>query len=510
MPVPPSAPTIIAPPAPTGEAAKFQQHPDDLIKKVDRKKVAAAETTAEARAAAEQVSDAELATLKTQLPSILWGDKPKEPTAEAKKAAEDATAATAAAKAEETAKAAAKKTPTEEEAGKLRVSKQPDAAEIARITAAETARVLDERQQQRETTRAEAAAAVVAKPAKEGAPAHFSDTDKDTYDLLEVLSETDTKHKDSHKKFSTFVDKLAKYRKDWQTANAGQAFNPNDDAHEDFYSANEPQVSQADLHKARVRKEARGMIAEEIAKERESSERRIAEVEARAVGPEIARNANAAANAATGQFVAEITDEAIKGHLAKSPDALKEADPVAFEVLNHHVGELQRDVHELHTIVNRPGYYNGNNPVHRNISTFIQQQEQRIAGLPPTQKMFENRQFATRDQFAKMAPTARANFWTLGEKDVAYMLTQTAAHRAVQSVATERARIESMASKYGFVKGAAAPATQAGAVEAAKLAEKTAKPTGPSATGGEASAPLAEKGKKDEPTTDKKLVGMLW
>lgn len=512
MPVPPTAPTIVAPPAAAGAAAQYQQHPDDLIKKVDRKKAPVA-ATAEERAAAEQVSDTELAALKNQLPTLLWGDKPKEPTAEAKaatKAAEDAATAAAATKtAEEAATAAAKK--ASEDTPAIRVSKQPDATEIARITAAETARVLDERQHQRETTRATEAAAVAAKPAKDEAPAHFSDADKDTYDLLTVLSETDTKHKDSHKKFSTFVDKLAKYRKDWQAANAGQVFDPNGADHEDFYSANEPQVSQADLHKARVRKEARAMITEELTKEREASERRIAEVEARAVAPEIARNAAAAANAATGQFIAEIADETIKGHLAKSPDTLKEVDPVAFEVLNQHVGDLQRDVHELHTIVNRPGYFNGSNPVHKNISSFIEQQENRISRLPAQQQAFDNKQFATRAAYAKLPANQRAGYWTLSEKDVAHMLTQTAAHKAVQSVATERARIESMASKYGFVKGAAATAaTQAAAVEAAKVAEKAAKPAGPAAAGGGATAPLAEKDKKDEPTTEKKLVGMLW
>lgn len=514
-----STPTITAPPAatvakPTVSAPTYHQHPDELIK---TKKVAKAtvELTADETAARDNAFDTDLKTLKAELPGLLWGDK-KKPDADAAKAAADAKAAeaakaktaavpTEAEKAAEAAKAAA-----DAEAAKaktVKVTRQPDAAEAARLTAQELARVLDERQPK-------PAAAVVDEPAKPSAdtvPAHFNQADQDNYALLKTLSDTEpARYGDIHKKFATFVDKLAKYKSTWAKANPNQRFDPASDDHSDFYTENEPSITENDLSKARVRHETAKLLQPELDKQKQHYERKLAELEAKAVAPEIARGAQAAAGAATNEFVSQIADEAIKAHIAKSPDALREADPVAFDVLNSHVGELQRAVGELHTIVNRPGYYNPANPEHKKLSNFIEGQEQRISQLPLAQQMFEGKRFLNRQQFAGLKPEQRSAYWTLAERDVAHMLTQTISHAAAQNLATERAKADAYALKYGYVKPAASAVTQAAAAAAAtEAAARAAKPKAPEGGAGAADAPLSAK-TKEQDSDAKKLVSSLW
>lgn len=490
-----------APPAPVGAAANYQQHPDELI--VKKKVVAKVEPvlSAEEKVTADAAADAEFKSLKDMLPSVLFGDKPKEPKVAAAAPTKPAAVAPAAPVAPVAVVAPA------EEPSKVRVTRQMDAAESARLTANEIARVLDERMPKTEV------APVIAAPvvALEEAPGHFSDPDKDNYELLKLLSDSEpAKFKDAHRKFATFVDKLAKYRSDWQRANPGQQFDPNSDDHETFYSNNQPRVSESDLSKARIRRETKSIVDERLAAQKTDYERKMAELEQRAVAPEVARTAQAAANTATNQFVADIKDNAIKAHLAKSPDALREADPVAFDVLNYHVGQLQQTVSELHTILHRPGYFNSNNPVHKNIANFIDTQEAHIQQLPAQQQMYEGKRFVSRAQFAKLQPAQRVQYWTLAEPDVAYMLTQAATAQASQALVTERKRVEDAAVKYGFVKAPAAPATQGAPAVSSTTPVKPAKPAAPSSTAGEATAPLAQRTAPEDVPVEKKLVGSLF
>lgn len=493
----------------------FEQHPDTLIKKHNRKE----DEKPAIDPVVEAATTASLEELKSKLPSLLFGDKPKEKTAEELKAEADAKTASDAKAAKEKADAGKTEEQIAAEAKAvedakvekvLKVTRQPDAAELARIQAAEFARIVEENRQAAERATAAAAAPRKDEPVVETAPAHLSEADKDAWELFKVLSDSEPKrYAGRHKEFVKFVDKLSVYKKNWAKANPNEEYEKAD--HSEFYDTNQPAYTEEDLGKARIRRETQAEVERRLSEQRAQFEGRLREVEQRAVVPEVNREAAKVANDATNVFLANLPDETLKTEVAKGPVHLKEADPLAYEVLNTAASDLQFHVTELHNIVSRPGYYNPQNAAHRNLSGFIEQQEAHIKGLPGGQQMFEGKAFATRSDYQAMSPALRARHWTLTEPDVVHMLTQATTARATQTLKNERSRIESMAVKYGFAKAPASAGTQAEQAAAAEKAKRAAaKPQSPAGAAGDAGQPLAAKGKTDDLPVEKSLVKSLF
>ena len=461
--------------------------PELLIKKATKKESTVPAITPEETAATE----ASLTEMADKLPSILFNDPPKK--APEVKAPE--------VKAPEVK---APETPTPAPAKpEKHTRKAPDALEIARVTAEQTAKTLAEKWGP--------TPAVIKEPAAPDPLAKLSADDRDTYEAFKYLSENDSKYKNRHTEFLKFVDELASYKKQWQRDNAGRAFDPDDSEHERFYEDNQPDYDDTDIDRARIHIEADKRIEKRLTEERHKMDERLADVESKAMSTEVQREAQESVAAVTSTFVEAIADEATKQYLAKGVDALKEADPVAFEVLDTTVAQLQEQVVELHHIVKRPRYFNPANPVHNSLAAFTGRQEQLIAQLPPAQQVFEGRAFATREQLAAMSPSDRNRYWSLTEQDVVHMLTQSATARANSAIAAERQRLETMAAKYGFVKGPASKATPAAAAATPAVSTASAaKPIAPTSGVGDPTAPAGTPSPKGDEPVEKKLVGMLF
>lgn len=482
--------------APIG-APSFEQHPDDMI--VTRKletPAAPAPTAAEVAAADESFEK-----LKEQLPELLFGDKPKTPVA-ATPAAPVVPAVDPAAPAVIDPAAPEPVAPER----KVKVTKQPSAEELARIQGEAIGRAMNERQ-------AQAAAPVTTEPTTpvaDAAPAHFSDADKENWELFKVLSDSDPRYKDKHKEFATFVDKLSIRKRQYEKANPGQAYDPDDD--KEFFDKHEPAYTTEDLDVARIRRETTKEVDKRTKALQAEYDKKLQELESKAMLPETNREADRVAAQATATFVEELPDATIKAALAKGGDDLKNTDPLAFDVLNNAAGDLQNNVRELHSIINRPGHYNPANALHKNLASFIDAQETHIKGLPMAQQVFEGKVFATRNEYQMLPAAARASRWVLTEPDVVHMLTRATSHKAMEAITKERARMEQLAPKYGYTKTApASPATQTPAAAPALPASPAArKPASPSAVSGEAGQPLAQAPAGQPLSDSKKLVNALF
>lgn len=487
----------------------FTQHPDSLFKKSDRNKPTTEPPALDPEVVAEEQKT--LDQIKAELPSLLFGEKKKEPSAEdkakveaAKVEAEKVEAAKVAAEAEaaktEEQKAEEAKAVAEAAEKKTRVRRAPDALEVAR----ETGRAIVEGLRKGEVPDPTAPAPTV-KPTD-----HLSSEDKDTYELFKTLSDTDPKYKGKHDEFLSFVKKAASYRKRWEKDHPGTAFDQADTEHEDFYEANQPQFAEADLDRARVRREASAEVQRQLEDQKKDYERRISEIEERSVGPEVSRQAVSAADRAVGDFIANLPDEGLRA-ATKEADKLKENDPLAFDVLDREAAVLRQEVAELHNIIHRQNYFKPENPLHQHLAKFVNHQEASIKQLPLEQQVFEGRRFATRDEYASMTPQQRQQSWMLSEQDVVGILTKSCSARATKVIATERKKLEDQAVRYGFVKGSAAVTPQATPpAKPAAAAPAAHRPAAPSAPTGGALPPTSAPGKAADMSTEKSLVNTLW
>lgn len=489
------------------ETPVFAQHPDTLIKKSDKILPAVALEPAAPSPEAVAADEVTLEQLKKELPDLLFGEQKKVAAASPEKAAEDAAKAKAEADAkivadakiaEDAAKAAAEK--------KTTIRKAPDALEIARETGKAIAESI------RSGTQVEAELVVDAAPTDP--TVNLSPEDKENYELFQTLSDSDpAKYKNKHVEFLSFVKKAKNYQTRWEKENAGKAYDPSDSEHEDFYSANQPQFVEADLERAKVRREVRKEVEASMVEQNKASERRMRELEEKTVVPEVNRQAASISDAAVNRFVAAIPDEDLRKAATETLDKLPETDPLAYEVLNGEAANLRREVSELHSIIHRRDYFNAANPVHTQLSGFINNQEQIIKKLPADKQVFDGKTFATRQEWAAMTPTQRQNRWMLGEEDVVEMLTKTSANRAVKVIESERARLEAQAIKYGYTKPASAatpkPAVAAATPPPAAPAAAAKRPSGPSGSEGGALPPTTTPANRNE-TTEKNLVKFLF
>lgn len=464
----------------------FTQHPDDLIKKSKRN------DPPEAPAALDpivvQKEEATLEELKKKLPGLLFDSAPPRPLV----TAEDAAKKEAEAKAAEAAKVAAEVAKVEEakkvEDAKVTADAAKAAEDAKRTKARPAAAPVDPLAVAREMgkeiveglRKPEAAPGATADPASS-----LSAEDRDTYELFKVLSESEpARYKNKHEEFLAFVSKAGSYRKKWEKQNPGRAFDASDDAHEDFYTANQPQFSESDLDKARIRLESNKEISRRLDEQKKEYEKRLDDIETKTVGAEVGRQANAAADGAIGKFIGAIPDEGLRKIVSEDSEKLRETDPVAFDTLNNEATALRKEVSELHQIVNRKNYFNPDNPLHAHLARVIDSQERAIKELPVAQQRFEGRTFATRDEWASMTTEQKRVSWILAESDVVDMMTHNAAFRASKSIETERERITKMAEKYGYKKAEAAPVTPTVTPAAPAAPAGTKKQAAPAATSG--------------------------
>jgi len=478
----------------------FNQHPDELIKKVNRKS-----TTPEAPEAKEPAAEEvqSLEELKKALPALLFEDAPPkkkeggEPKPEEKKSDAEPPSS------EKKVDAKAPESEPEPEEKKPRVRKAVDAAEIAQAAARETGKII-----------AETIKTVVPQP--DNTPANdpltkLSPEDRENYELFKVLSDSDPRYKGKHDEFLKFVGKLSTYRRKWEKDNPGQTFDSADDAHEDFYSANQPEFDENDLDKARIRLETRREVEKELKAKDQQVDQKLREIEEKAVSPEVARQAAVVADGAIGKFVHALPDPTLKEAL-KEPTKLQEQDPVAFDVLNNEAGVIREAVTELHNIIHRKNYFNPSNPTHMKLAAYIDRQEQFIKNLPVDKQIFEGRRFATREEYFHVPQNQKSQYWILTEDDVVDMITSSSAAKVARDIKLEREKVEQLATRYGFKKdGAASGTTQPKSGEKSGTPTPAAtKPKAPSGVEGGALPPTTSSTKKEEGPVEKQLVTSLF
>lgn len=205
-------------------------------------------------------------------------------------------------------------------------------------------------------------------------------------------------------KFDRFVKLEKDYRAAWEKANPGKAFDPEDEAHAEFYDTNEPTYKETDYHRAAIRVEADAIVNERMASDKEERTR----AEALKQTTEKLKG-----------LEQELTTEVLTGidpELAKlGMDKLKTADPLANLTLRGYMPALNSMCAEL-TKWFTPGLNaraDQNNPVHGELLRAIYSYENEIMQMPEEKRANGGRAFAPIEDFNKMTPAQRSQHWTI-------------------------------------------------------------------------------------------------
>lgn len=181
------------------------------------------------------------------------------------------------------------------------------------------------------------------------------------------------------------------YKQEWIAKHPGEKFDPEDEAHDSFRDAYEPDIDDRDLVRAEARLEARREAEEAIRAQRAELARERIQDTARRAEQEAAT------------LLTDVPIDKLEAEDPAKADAIEEALPAAKR--------LVRLAHEMFT-PGSPIGWDQNNPDHRTMMALVGNAEDLLASQPADQTTLDGRRFVTAGEWNKLSERERQRAWT--------------------------------------------------------------------------------------------------
>lgn len=301
----------------------------------------------------------------------------------------------------------------------------------------------------------------------------LKDEDRQEYLVAKHLGEINPKFKGAEKVVLEHIKKSEEYASRWEAQNHGKVFDPNDDEHNAFFDALEKPWTDRDFRDAEIDLKAEEVVSRKLKASQDKQSEKLEKLELESakieLAPAIEKQIVTAADMLT-KAVGEDVFESIK---TNGFTKFEEADPVTAEVLTASLGQLQPIIETIIQIDDPKGRFkiDPNNPLHQQWNNILVQGEQLCAGRVDE----AGRKFATRQQYAKMSPSERANHWYLTPEHLVQGVVDFTAKSAADIIKKEKDKIAKAALAMGYVpKAAGVPKTDATKPEKPVAEEKPA------------------------------------
>lgn len=286
-----------------------------------------------------------------------------------------------------------------------------------------------------------------------------------------------------------------KWEQDWLDQHPGQELDFKSADYLAFEEKNAVKYNDLHLHKSL----ANMATEKQLEKAREKDSGKLKAIEARErlreETPKIIAHRAAVAReyfTALGEDYQHVLDTAgnINGEAIQK---LIEADPIKSIAMTT-ANQVEAFAGELYSLSNGLAEFDPKNAAHIFIDSYVDQKEEAMKSLPLAKQINEKGQrFATASEYNQMSPETRRSYWRYNHKDLSYIFASEQAAAAKISIADEEKRIESIATRRGFVKaesktaqvaptaaaaGATAPATPLPASPSGAIEPRPALPNG--------------------------------
>ncbi len=341
----------------------------------------------------------------------------------------------------------------------------PTATDIAKVAAAAAVQAVKDSKEQTPTP-----APVVVAPPPEIDPQFAKDAD-----IYKYLADSDPKYKNLIPELNEYAKSFREYRKEWQKEHPGEKFDHEDSAHDDWYEANEPKVSDRDIAKASGAVEA----LRHTAKLDQQEQEKVQNQRVQEITNELTGLAMTARERMAESMIRAIGGESAKGEL--SLDVVKTVleAPGAREAMQEQVTFWQPVVDAAAYLMTPQGrlMMDPSNRSHAIV--------EHVAGILESEMAADEsiddrgRKFVTREEYYAMSPSKQKVHYTLTPDITVGMVNRHAADSIVKSHKNYVAQIEKNAERLGFKRDAAQPtvAKTAQGTPAAVAAVAPVKPT---------------------------------
>jgi len=264
------------------------------------------------------------------------------------------------------------------------------------------------------------------------------------------------KYGDLVESFQTFVKEEEGYIKQWKRDHPGEAWNGEDEQHNDFYQRVTPNYDEADMRRAEIKIElgdTRKEIRKEVLDEVEPKLKELDELKRKEVMRELQPVIDKAEVAAMGNILKAINPEYEK---FTSPDELvklKDEDPLAFDVTMAVASDALPFVTEITRLWKGAAQSSNDNPLHKYIFDYATKMQELIKALPAEDQMRDGKKFSTWNDFYKMTPAQQASHWTVTDQDLIERKMLDAQEIARDRIAAEDKRLAGYAKRKGMTQG---------------------------------------------------------
>lgn len=214
--------------------------------------------------------------------------------------------------------------------------------------------------------------------------------------------------------------------------------------HKDFIgqmeAAGEDDIESTSKYKSFV-KQNRPAISN--AERRRLDQERIAEEVAQRTKAEVSREVSELRKQLIETRAAPIVQQAVNDFRQTVVSILpKEEDPLVQQTSERYAQHAVTAANEFLYLSNRLKPYDGNNPIHKNLGDFLEQQASVFIQSKDANLKRGNQTFVSRATYNTMASAERSKHFTFTDEDVLGILAVNAKQAAEHEVATERKRLE--------------------------------------------------------------------
>lgn len=292
-------------------------------------------------------------------------------------------------------------------------------------------------------------------------------------------------------RMAEFVAKEVQYADEWESKNAGQTYNADDDEHAEFYETNQPKIDPADLEEAKFERRYQERIARDVAPKLEAINEREAVIKAEPILKEASDTVREQLfHAFNEEHEGPVTQEQIK--------AWEEADPFLAQITKDVHAAYEKVAQETSLIYDniKKLKVSGDSEeakLHQAVRSLFVDMERELAAEPPERRVNANGvPWVPLATYNAMSAADRAKVCTTDRTSLNRYAGILAGRKAKEIAANVEASVKTMPEfwmkKFGYVK---APAGNGAPAPPAKPAPKPAAPRSPSIGGGSPTGPSA-------------------
>lgn len=280
---------------------------------------------------------------------------------------------------------------------------------------------------------------------------HLSDEERDELAIFQEMAGHNPSLKSLPNQYLGYLKKAESYQRDWEKANPGEVFNPDDEAHNKFFESAQPKYSEREFRKAEARIAAREMIG----REREETSKETAALKAQLALRELEPQIRNVQIGATAEIVKTVNEGWLESIKKDGFQKFAEVNPAEAQLIGDIAKKIGPFIAAAIAIDDPAGRiaYNPKDQSHQEWGEYLTAKENELRTKALKDRMTEDgRMIVSRAEFAQLPTTRRGSYAYLDADALINMRVAEEAERIQADYERKSKQLEAWAKAQGWSK----------------------------------------------------------